>query len=536
MQYPSWCLRGTACALASLLPLLASGSSSRIAADHDPYTCLTESRSTLTFYLPQCYDSEPSRDRLLGSRAAWQHCGTLWCTEQRVELYKAVFQDLVAPDPHGSRSREELSGRVQDALAATGNALDEDARQLMQETLLQVARNVDARYATRGTLPHDLHNTAARIARNLRSGKLNLATHPGLASACLALEGLQSSLLLSDVVAGAVLLQGLYTDQAAERAARLRVEVLAWPSADRAAQLEALKRLDLDILAVREVGALAAFAVSVNEHLSEITSGSASLAAVLVKVPHAWAFVGVWKTLEAILDMDRLIQEATLAATLAMHLDAASSEDGVRFRQRSEELFYRCLIAAFDGGLAHWRDWLSPGHNFQDWREHFQTQLDRLLLSRQPALPSCAEFEQQLRSGQLQVFRENGEFWEYHSGIDENNTLMGSETEDNAYGELVRVECVDNYCGIPRLYIETYIIHTGGTMEWFDSGIWKNFKTGYMPLIGGENIQLLDGVLYTNQPEWGEDDAHCCPSYTIREKITLINGKLGTCCKAKLRR
>ncbi|MEZ4389041.1 MAG: hypothetical protein R3D98_15955 [Candidatus Krumholzibacteriia bacterium] len=353
---------------------------------------LPDMRSTVTFIdpagayvrlsIPPFLVNDQCQRRLIGnSPDVLGLFGTLYSGERRREAYERAIRELCLQPELGPPSL----GDLEELLASTGLAAG-DIREVVG--LLDAASQAYKKnYVSGATLGGRLRNTLAHAGRELnRQHKLGT-----FAAAGLALEDVQATAELTEIVAGAFLLNALATDVAAARLDRIRDELTAIEGQLDPEIIAALIEADINLRAAQaEIGALA---VSINDNLDEIGRSILSLGACLADItlklsPAVAMWIGAplmtLQTLQAISDQWELAQDAVAAGTIAMLLlDRGDLQGGPAVRLAAYGLAcdYLLLREAFSTNGARWRDFLRPGRTNGDLADHCQKTADQILAS-----------------------------------------------------------------------------------------------------------------------------------------------------------
>jgi len=241
-----------------------------------------------------------------------------------------------------------------------------------------------------GSLSGDVLNKIKYAARAAKANQANLR------AASVALADLEATLVIGDVLATAVLLHAAATDAAIERIDSFEDLVCELRSQGRlsdSAIAEGVRQARTELGA--STGSWGAVVTAINQQQGEILAGSVSLAAALFHVPHAWAFLGLYKTVAGIVDQEHQVQGASLLLGLLTAIDASSPTPASMTPQELDRLlrygeisFHRRMETALSTGVASIRNTLDPSHH--EASTYHRDLCQRLLDSSFPCLTTTA--------------------------------------------------------------------------------------------------------------------------------------------------
>lgn len=312
----------------------------------------------LQLWLPAALNTDQGLNRLIGMKSLIRRFPTLHDPARRRESYVTVLRDLEFM-PRVQRNPQAAASRFQ--MIAQQAGMTQDEAQTVLDAIESGGNALNKKYARGGTMSGKLRDALARTGRALNSASKQSSFN----AMAVALADVQATTALSDVVAGAMLLNALASDEAYERMLALRSELVDHASPnipnDPALAL-AFRDAEDEILAARsKVGA---FAVAVNSSLAQVVDPTVSLGATLSATARALSAPSVmWtgaplatsKVALSISDQAELLQNATVTATLSVNLAQRAGVDPalVAYAQLA---FFESMSTAFSMGLSKFKD------------------------------------------------------------------------------------------------------------------------------------------------------------------------------------
>ncbi|MFC1792633.1 hypothetical protein ACFL3Q_03490 [Planctomycetota bacterium] len=375
-KYSLWPIVIMFCILTTDTTIFGS-SSSNMARDLASVSFQTDKGTWIRLNIPDSIRNDQCARRLYGTRAGIGGMfQTLYFEKRRTESYEAAVRELSLQPASQDNPAEGLSAILEEIGIAT-----EDA-QLILDIVKHGSRSIKKNYVRGGALTADVRNRLAKVGRKLNAASKNHT----FAKVCLAFENIRATTQITDVLAGAFLLNALATDIAEQRLNDLKSTVLAAKHrGDRVdpALEKGIAQARTNIAVARDkIGSLV---VSVNDRIDEITDSALNLAGSLAEIsaklsPAVAMWVGAplmtYNTLRGISNQWETAQDAVTVATVTELIRnerlKGRDNDTLRSMHRyGEYAFYSLMERAFSVGGAKFKDFLSPGHTNKDWATYY---------------------------------------------------------------------------------------------------------------------------------------------------------------------
>jgi hypothetical protein len=311
--------------------------------------------------LPYSYDSEEAQYRIYGVRD-----GTLYDYERRVEAYKEVIREICTMPKVKQPVYADTIEKIFEGYGIPSEVLES------LETAVDTVDDFQTIYAAR----YEFDTSIQQAFKLLKDDNRIISDHPIVANASAGLTLANEIVSFSDIIYASVLNQALATEEALERLEYIKSKNL-FPDDD--AWQEALN-LATDDLSLQSSGDYwKSLIVELNDKKEEIAENAVSLFTVLVSHGHPgmWGlgFIKLeWAVIKGIIQQEHWVQDSCIAACIYERIYLLNENTNIRalqVRYYTQVLFYDLLLRACDNPLAWFKDLMSFGRPFGEWKDYY---------------------------------------------------------------------------------------------------------------------------------------------------------------------